>query len=68
MLQSIIIPKSKFTKREAIDWIRKHNHHIYKIDITDKFYRFRQREPRAHGKYYTVSLPNGIEMLYEINF
>jgi len=68
MLQSIIVPKNKFTKRSAIDWIVKHKYHIYKIDITDKFYRFRQRQPRAHGKYYTVSLPNGIEMIYETNF
>lgn len=67
MLQSIIIPKSKFTKREAIQWMINHKYHVYKIDVTDRFYRFRQREPRSHGNYYTVSLPNGIELIYEKN-
>lgn len=67
MLQSIIIPKKNFSKQEAIHWIINHNHHIYKIDETDNFYRFRQREPRAHGKYYTIKLKNGIEMINEIN-
>jgi len=68
MLQSIIVPKKKFSKNEAISWAIDHGHHVYKIDETERFWRLRQREPRAHGKYYTVTLPNGIEMINETNY
>ena len=68
MLQSIIVPKNKFSKKEAIEWVINHKFHIYKIDTTDRFYRFRQKEPRPHGQYYTISLKNGIELIHEKNF
>jgi len=67
MLQSIIVPKNKFTKRSAIDWIVRHKYHIYKIDETKNFWRIRQKDPKSHGQYYTIKLNNGIELVYEKN-
>lgn len=64
MLQTILIPKDKYSLAEAIFWLRSHNYPHPKVDITDKFYRFRQHTPEAHSKYYTMSLRNGIEMVH----
>lgn len=64
MLQTVLFPKSKFTMYEAIQWLINHGHTHHKIDITKKFYRFRQHDPLPHGQYYTVSLPNGVELVH----
>jgi len=63
MLQTILVPKNHFTKSEAIQWVMRH-HHVSKIDTTDKYYRFRQQPPN-NGHYYTITLPNRIELVYE---
>lgn len=57
-VQSIQLRKSKFTKPEAFDWIRKHDYKADKVDVTPEFYRFRQIAPeRLHGfRYRTVEL------------
>lgn len=69
-LQTILIPKYSFTKREAVSWI---SHHGYKTtyfgkapDSTKNYYRFRQRIPIKYKNYYSKTLPNGIRfVLYE---
>jgi len=65
MLQTILVPKAKFSAAEAIDWVRDHQYHHHKLDITDRFFRFRQHAPE-HGRYYTVTLKNGVELVYNI--
>jgi hypothetical protein len=64
MLQTILIPKSNFTLSEAVFWLKDHNYPHHKIDITDKFYRFRQHNPIEHSNYYTHSLKNGIQLVH----
>jgi hypothetical protein len=64
MLQTILIPKVKFSLPDAVEWVRDHHYNHHKVDITDRFYRFRQHTP-FKGSYYTVTLPNGIELVYE---
>ena len=67
-LQSIIFPKSKFTKKQAYQWIQFHG---YKIkfgnkkgpDITLNYYRFRQRAPNKNANYYIKTLNNGIKLV-----
>jgi hypothetical protein len=65
MLQTILFPRKIFTLPEAILWLTTHNHRHSKVDITQNFLRFRQMQPSSHGNYYTVTLKNGIEMVYE---
>jgi hypothetical protein len=64
MLQTILIPKKHFSLPGAIKWLIDHNYSHCKVDTTDKFYRFRQREPQG-GHYYTITLANGIELVNE---
>jgi len=64
MLQTIIFPKKHFTKQDAFLWLMNHGHKFTDIDITDNFYRFRQQTPRK-GRYYTKTLPNHIELVYQ---
>jgi hypothetical protein len=65
MLQTILFPKKSFTPIEAINWARNHNYIVHKIDITDNFIRIRQKEPFPHGEYYTYTLKNGVELVFE---
>ena len=66
VLQSVLIPKSKFTLKEAKKWIREHGYkesfYGKDVDITEKFYRFRQAAPK-HGEYYVKKLSNGVELI-----
>jgi len=65
LLQTILIPKDKFNLMKARKWLRDNNHSYYKIDVTPKFYRFRQVDPTPGSSYYTISLPDGIDLVYE---
>jgi hypothetical protein len=65
-LQTILFPKKSFSSKEAIDWALNHNYKVYKIDVTDNFIRIRQKQPFPHGRYYTHTLKNGVELVYEL--
>ena len=65
VIQSIIIPKSKYTEKQANDWIKKNKYtdsgkriRNYK---THEFYRFRQLPPGRFkkGSIKTKKLKNG---------
>ena len=65
-IQSILIPKSAFTLKEARVWIKEHDYkltfYVKKVDITVNYYRFRQLKPSLkRDKIRTISLPNGIK-------
>lgn len=62
-IQSIILRKSKFTQREAEEWIRKHNYKLTRPDVTRDFYRFRQHTPIPNVHYRTVELGTDGEMI-----
>jgi len=68
MLQTILIPKAKFSLPDAIEWVRDHHHSAHKVDITGHYYRFRQHTPHHSGRYYTVTLPNGVELVHQVDF
>ena len=67
-IQSVIIPKSKFTKEQACQWIEDHG---FKIsfdektgpDITLNFFRFRQMATDKNVHYYIRRLSNGINLV-----
>jgi hypothetical protein len=65
-IQSVLVPKDKFTKSEAIKYIREHFEYK-KIDSTQRknFYSFRQIEPTENSKYFTKVLDNGVELVFE---
>lgn len=65
VVQSVLIPKI-FPMEDAVKWLKSHNYKLLKVDITDKFYRFRQKQPNKSAKYITKVLPNGIELVIEV--
>jgi len=65
-IQSVLVPKDKFSKSEAIKYIKEHFE--YKnIDSTQRprFYSFRQIDPTKNSKYFTKVLDNGVELVFE---
>ena len=70
MTQSVIIPKSKFTEKQANKWILKNKYSDKGKRIknykTTNFYRFRQMPPShfAKGSMKTKMLKNGIGIVY----
>lgn len=65
-IQSILFDKNKFTLKKCILWLLKHNHKFKKVDITEKYYRFRQFDPNKNHKYFTKDLENGIKFIIKI--
>ena len=65
IVQSILIDKSKFTKKQAETWVSKHNRKIQKVGITDKYYRFRQMAPSKFIKtsFKTIIIKEGIKAI-----
>ncbi len=68
-VQSVIIPKSKFTEKEANEWI-KHNNYTdkgkrIKNYKSTNYYRFRQLPPSHFEKnsFRTKKLKNGIDLI-----
>tara|TARA_Y100001938_G_scaffold39326_1_gene54484 strand:- start:1585 stop:1827 length:243 start_codon:yes stop_codon:yes gene_type:complete len=70
-IQSVIIPKSKFTEKEANDWIKKNNYsdrgkRIKNYNLkSSNYYRFRQLPPSHFEKnsFRTKKLYNGVELI-----
>ena len=44
-VQTLLFSKEHYSKEEASSWLKSHNYHSAKVDITDKYLRFRQRPP-----------------------
>lgn len=66
LLQTVLVPKDKFTLTKAKTWVVSHGFKAPKVDSAANFYRFRQATPKASAKFYTVSLPNGVELVYQV--
>ena len=66
IIQSVLVPKSKFTKKQAIKYVKKH-FKFRKIDENQRknFYSFRQFDPTKGSKYSTKVLKNGVELVLE---
>lgn len=62
-VQSVLFPKMYFTLPGAMNWLERHNFQHSKVDITDRFYRFRQRTPLPFSEFYTQTLPNKVELV-----
>jgi len=71
MIQSILIDKNKFTREEADKWIERHG--FKKVfgskkgpDITENYYRYRQKRPNDSYKYYVKNLNNDIKFVLNL--
>ena len=66
IIQTVLVPKSKFTKNQAINYIKQH-FKFKKIDEHQRpsFYSFRQFKPTKGSNYSTKILKNGVELVFE---
>ena len=56
-VQTLICPKSSFTREEAVAWAKEHDFKADKVDETEDSYRLRQRDPGdfQEGSFRTIS-------------
>ena len=66
VLQTILLPRAKFTLESAIKWLDAHHYGRRKVDMTDHFLRFRQMPPGGFHRFYTKTLSNGVELVYGV--
>ena len=66
-IQSIILERSHFSFAEALDFIErngfKSSFYGKPVDITDHFYRFRQRKPQPNYRYITKDIKPGVRFI-----
>jgi hypothetical protein len=62
-VQSVLIPRAKYTREQAEKWLSRNGYHNYKIDISETYYRFRQIDPGRFKDMRTKSLPGGIKLI-----
>ena len=71
IIQSVLVPKSKFTRDEAIKYVRQH-HTYKKIDSNQRpaYYSFRQVEPEPLEQkgyhYISKKLGNGVILVIAV--
>ena len=61
--QSVLVPRDKYTLAEAKHWVSSHKYKSPKVDITERFYRFRQHDPSGFSRMRTVKLHGGVELV-----
>lgn len=62
-VQSVLIPRSKFSLEQARAWIKDHGYHQTKVDVTDAYYRFRQADPGSFSQLRTKEIGRGIKLI-----
>ena len=53
-VQSVLFDKTKWTVEEARKWLKTHKFHSGKVDVTDKYIRFRQNDPGKYKRLRTI--------------
>jgi len=62
-VQSVIFSKPEWTKRKAVNWLKKHDFTGLEVDEKPNTLRFRQLEPSDKYSYATKSIGNNIEFV-----
>ena len=62
-IQTVLVPKNKFSKKDAIKYIKEHFQYNG-IDEKENYYRFRQFEP-TKGRFISKKLSNGVVLVIE---
>jgi len=47
VVQSVLLSRDEFTQEEAQKWVRDHGYKAHKVDVTQKYYRYRQTDPES---------------------
>lgn len=63
-LQTILIP-NKYTLEHMKQWLKDHNYVNSNYRKTKNFIRFLQNFPIQKATYYTETLPNGVELIFQ---
>lgn len=67
-IQSVLFEKEIYSLEQALSYLVRHNLTAKKVDITDRFYRFRQLSPetlkrQGYKKFRTINIKDGIEYI-----
>lgn len=65
-VQSILFSKDLYSIGDAISFLARHNFKWNKLDIKDKYLRFRQFTPNKENKHYTKEISEGILFIFEV--
>lgn len=64
-IQAILFNKNMWNYNMAINWIEEHNFYPIKpVDITNRFYRFRIRDPKQFNKLRIKKTKDGIDFIF----
>lgn len=55
-VQSVLFPRGDWTKDQAYKWLADHAYKAYKLDKTDKYFRFRQSDPEKYDRFITKKI------------
>lgn len=58
-VQSLLLPRSKFSPATAKAWARSHGYRATKVDVTDRYIRLRQAAPGSFARLRTVPFGSG---------
>lgn len=59
-VQSILFSRDKFTKSQAIAWLKKHKYKYSKQDLKKTVRRFRQIDPQFYKRFRIKVISDGI--------
>jgi hypothetical protein len=66
-IQSILFDRDKFTLYRARSWLKRNGfrlrHRNKEVHVTDKYFRFRQKDPDPNKTYKTYHLPDGLTII-----
>ena len=68
-VQSVLLDKAYFSYLDAITWVHSHGFALNKLDITRKFYRFKQHDPNKYVKLRTkevIAEGNGVNFVFGV--
>lgn len=64
-IQTILFDKDKWNKRTASSWLKSHNYKYDNHRTTVNQHRFLQHNPVKDATYYTKTLPNGVQLVFQ---
>lgn len=60
-VQSVMFPKSRWSRSEARAWLREHGYHGLAVDEKPNTLRYRQVDPKRCGMFRTITFGKGIK-------
>jgi len=63
-LQTILFPIENWRVKDARDWLKINGYKSDDVDIRGNHLRFRQKRPLKKYEYYTVNLPNHVQLVF----